>query len=312
MTLALAEVRPIRDDADTRDDRHHSTAAWREAKDWLAFLGLEGKSPRTLDDYERTIAALLRLFPGKSLEDFNEADLIRFLMTFPKGSLRIRRAHLSSFFKWAKLMRRIPGNPMDYVPKPRRKPQHVIETFNDAEIELLTSLPSPDGALFLILFDGGLRKGEARRLRARHINLERGTLIVRQGKGGKDRIIPMGAPLTNALADLMIFEGLNRDDYFWYCCPGGTRVKRHDRVIVESAWHRWYVRCLEAAQVNYRNPHTTRHTYATRWQRRGLSLEEIAANLGHSSIQTTSDFYLHLNVEDIASHMATIMEAHGG
>lgn len=310
MTPALAERRPIRDDGGTRDARHKTAAAYREMTDWLAHLALEGKASRTLDDYERTVAALLLRFPDKAACDFDEDDLSRFLMTYPKGSQRIRRAHVASFFKWARLKRRIGENPMEFVPNPRRPSQRVIETFEDAEIELLTGLPSPDGALFLILLDGGLRKGEARRLRVRHINLERGTLIVRHGKGDKDRIVPMTPRLTHALADLMLLEGLNRDDYFWYCKPGGGE-KKHDRELVESAWHRWYVRSLLAAGVDYRNPHTTRHTCATRWQRWGLHREEIQRLLGHASPETT-DRYLHINVEDIVSHMATIMEAHGG
>jgi integrase len=295
----------------TRDARHHSAAAWREVATWLAFLSLEGKALRTLDDYERTIAALLLMFPDKELADFTDAELTRFLMTFPAPSRRIRRAHLASLFKWALLQDRIDWNPMTKIPNPKRNAQRVITVFEDAEIELLTGLPSPDGALFLILLDGGLRKGEARRLRVRHVNLERRTLTVYRGKGSKDRVVPMTERLTNALADLMIIEGLNRDDYFWYCRPGGGD-KKHNRELVESAWHRWYVRSLDSAGIPYRNPHTTRHTCATRWQRWGLNLEEIQRLLGHASIQTTSDLYLHLDVEDIASHMATIMEAHGG
>jgi integrase len=311
VTLTVAERRPIRDDGGTRDKRHHSAAAWREVATWLAYLSLEGKALRTLDDYERTIAALLLAFPDKTLPDFTDAELTRFLMTFPQKSRRIRRAHLASLFKWAFLQGRISGNPMDRIPNPKRNAQRVITVFEDAEIELLTSLPAPDGALFLILLDGGLRKGEARRLRVRHINLERRTLTVYRGKGSKDRVVPMTERLTNALADLMLVEGLNRDDFLWYCRPGGGD-KRHDRELVESAWHRWYVRSLESAGIPYRNPHTTRHTCATRWQRWGLNIEEIQRLLGHASIQTTSDLYLHLDVEDIAHHMATIMGARGG
>ncbi|MCK9628485.1 MAG: site-specific integrase [Bacteroidales bacterium] len=311
MTSALAERRRFSDDGGTRSTRHHSARAWGEVATWLAFLSLEGKATRTLDDYERTIAALLLAFPDHELADFTDAELTRFLMTFPQPSRRIRRAHLASLFKWAFLQGRIDGNPMDRIPNPKRNAQRVITVFEDAEIELLTSLPSPDGALFLILLDAGLRKGEARRLRVRHVNLERRTLTIYQSKGGKDRVVPMTERLTNALADVMLFEGLNRDDFFWYCRPGGGD-KKHDRELVESAWHRWYVRSLESAGIPYRNPHTTRHTCATRWQRWGLNLEEIQRLLGHASIQTTSDLYLHLDVEDIALHMATIMEAHGG
>jgi integrase len=57
-------------------------------------------------------------------------------------------------------------------------------------------------------------------------------------------------------------------------------------------------------------PHTARHTFATRWRRRGLAIDEIQILLGHSSARTTADLYVHARVEDVAEHMALI-EAQG-
>lgn len=184
-----------------------------------------------------------------------------------------------------------------------------MPTFSEAEVELLTGLPSPDGALFLVLFDAGLRKGEARRLRVRHVNLDRATLVVYRGKGDKDRVVPMTRRLAFALAELSTVEGLNPDDYLWYTKPGG-RARSHRQAIGEGSFHRWYDRCLDDAGISglRRNPHATRHTFALRWLRQGGRLETLQQMLGHESISTTMDEYGHLDVSDVERDLA-LMEA---
>lgn len=289
-----------------RDSRHRTARAARECADWLAWLELEGKAPRTLDDYERTAAVLLRMFPHLAIADIGDGELSHVLRAFPPRSRRTRRAHLSSFLGWAYRTGRIPRNPLDLVPKPKRTPRAHVETFTDAEVALLTGLPAPDGPLFSILFRTGLRKGEARRLRRRHVDLDRGHLVVYAGKGGKDRVVRLGK-LAFVLAEWFTLDGIRADDYLWYSRPGGGRISRA-KPIGEGSFHRWYARCLKEAGVEYRprtkddpgvhNPHVTRHTHATAWLRGGGRLETLSGRLGHASIKTTYDEYGHLDVHD--------------
>ncbi len=58
--------------------------------------------------------------------------------------------------------------------------------------------------------------------------------------------------------------------------------------------------------MKYRNPHTARHTYATRWRRRGLSADDLSIDLGHSSSKTTSDLYVQIDPEEVAERKAEI------
>ncbi len=62
-----------------RDSRHRHARAARECADWLSWLDIEGKAPRTLDDYERTAAVLLRMFPAKPLAEITDGDLLHVL-----------------------------------------------------------------------------------------------------------------------------------------------------------------------------------------------------------------------------------------
>jgi integrase len=287
-----------------RDSRHKTARAAREVADWLAAKELEGLAPRTLDDLERTAAKLLVLI-DKPVTDYTDGDLSQFLRTFPAGSRRIRRAHISSWFKWLVLTGRITANPLDRVPVMKRPAQAVHDIFTEPEQALLEALPRADGALFAILFGSGIRKGEARRLRLEHVHLDRGELIVYQGKGSKDRVIPLTKRAAQAVADLALVEGIQPHEYLWYSKPGGGKINRH-RPIGEGSFHRWYQRCVEAAGVRYLNPHSTRHTYATRLRRLGLDLDDLQILLGHASVKTTSDLYVHTTVDDVARKLEAI------
>jgi integrase len=91
---------------------------------------------------------------------------------------------------------------------------------------------------------------------------------------------------------------------------GHTSISR-SRAIGEGTFHRWWERSLEGAGVRYRNPHTARDTFATRWLRRGGRMDTLSKAMGHASIATTVDLYGHLDVADIARDLA-LVESGGG
>jgi integrase/recombinase XerD len=107
-------------------------------------------------------------------------------------------------------------------------------------------------------------------------------------------------------------ERLDPRDHVFYAVRANETWRRVERgkPIGEGTFHRWWVDCLARAEVRYRSPHTARHTFATSWRRRGLSVDEIQILLGHASIRTTSDLYVHTGVDDVARHMA-LLESHG-
>lgn len=131
-------------------------------------------------------------------------------------------------------------------------------------------------AVRLMLF-GGLRVSEARKVKPSDISPERMAVLVRQGKGGKDR----WAPLDTATIALIRCHPDQDEPLF-------SRTKRTLQRRVSELYQRagitWGATC-----------HTLRHTCAT-WQLdMGIPLEVVRENLGHSDISITQ-IYLHLNI----------------
>lgn len=129
------------------------------------------------------------------------------------------------------------------------------------------------------------------------------------GKGGKDRRVPMSVRLQAKLADLEILHGLGPKDHVFYGVrangSGARRVLR-DHPVGEGTFSRWWRRYLDEAGVTYRNPHVARHTCATHLRRRGLSADDLALVLGHESSRTTSDLYVQITPEEVADRMALL------
>lgn len=288
-----------------RDERHHAARAYPDFRSWLEHLGLEDKADRTLDDYERTGAALLRDHLEHELAAYTPAELTRFLAGQPKSRQRVVYAHVNSLFRWALLLGLVERNPMERVPRPRGQRQRVVDVFSPMEMELLRELPTPDGQLMTILLDTGIRKAEARNLRLVHVSLDRREVKV-LGKGSKERVVPLTERAYNAVRELIVLEGLDRGDYLWYSRPGGHSVIARAKPIVPASFHLWWKRCLDRAGVEYRNPHTTRHTFATTLLRNGARLSTVKTYLGHASIKTTEDIYAHLTTDDVRAEIGLL------
>ena len=197
---------------------------------------------------------------------------------------------------------------MRRVPKPKNPRRRQKDIFSATEIELLEGLPTPDGELWTLLFKTGLRRGEARRLNRAHINLNRAKLMVYDGKGGRDRPIPLPPAALAAVADLDLSGEVGPHDYLWYSIPGGRSVHARHTPICDTTFERWYRRGLAAAGITrYLNPHQTRHTYGWWLRAEGFDIEERQILMGHESIRTTEEYYGRLTVDDLTDKIAMLV-----
>ena len=137
-----------------------------------------------------------------------------------------------------------------------------------------------DRLMILVLLDMGLRLSEVAGL-SKDLLSPDGVRI--QGKGNKTRIVPISRELCSELVNT------GSEDHVWL----GNTQKRLAPMGVKSAFRRIFARAGVKA-----GPHSLRHTFATRYLRRGGAVWALQRILGHASVSTT-EIYLHLVNDDV-------------
>ena len=157
--------------------------------------------------------------------------------------------------------------------------------------------------VFRLLYGCGFRVGEVLKLRVADVDLNRGVLTVRDGKFGKDRLVPPALPLVKRLRsyDARV-ESRPADAFFFPSHLGGS----WSYPPVQALFQQLLLRCGIPHGGRGKGPrlHDLRHTFAVhaliRWYREGADINAklpvLAAYLGHGSIAGTQ-YYLHLTAE---------------
>lgn len=144
--------------------------------------------------------------------------------------------------------------------------------------------------LLLTLYGAGLRRSEVAHLKVRDIDSQRMLLRVDQGKGGRDREVPLSPTLLAGL----------REYYRWmrpetYLFPGTRNGWRADKPITTKPIWEAVRLAAQRAQIDKPvTPHTLRHSYATHLLEAGADLHTIQLLLGHADLSHTT-VYLHLS-----------------
>jgi integrase/recombinase XerD len=159
-------------------------------------------------------------------------------------------------------------------------------------------------AMIMTLYATGLRRAELCRLKVSDIDSERMVLHVQQGKGGRDRDVPLSPKLLDIL----------RQYWRWmkpriYLFPGMENNWRTDVPITEKVVWTAVSSAAKAAGINKRvSPHTLRHSFATHLLEAGADLRTIQMLLGHAKLADTT-VYLHLSrrhLQAVASPLEAI------
>lgn len=185
--------------------------------------------------------------------------------------------------------------------RPKKLPKVLSEEEQDGFLaQFNTRWPTPHRNLCLVrlMLEAGLRVGEVVALKPDHLDMTTCQLMIRNGKGAKDRTLWINDDLRD-----LIGEWLPRRPESEYLFPTrhGTRVStRYLRSMVK--------RCARKAGVSEAervSPHTLRHTFATNLLRSTKNLRLVQKSLGHSSIQTTQ-LYTHIADDELEDAMKAV------
>ena len=215
-------------------------------------------------------------------------------------SQRNRLTAIRHFFRWLVRQNHLLYNPAAELELPRpehRLPQAVMSAEEAERVLIQPDIATPEGvwhrAVMEVLYSTGIRRAELVNLDRADVNAGRGVLSVRQGKGKKDRFVPIG---DRAL--LWVQKYLDEVRSMWelpaspkalFLDPLGARLDPH-RISRAVAKH------IEAAQIGKQGRcHIFRHTMATLMLEGGADIRYIQHILGHAQLSTT-EIYTHVAI----------------
>ena len=171
-----------------------------------------------------------------------------------------------------------------------KNPQKLPTVLSEAETwQVLDAVREPMRRMALVTIYGlGLRLGEALRLEAEHIDSARLMVWVRDGKGRKDRTVPLPRPLLKRLREYWKNDRASADSRLLFAGKGGVGA------VHATTLQKTFTAALREQRLEKpASIHTLRHSYATHLLEAGITLRTIQHVLGHKSLKTTS-VYLHV------------------
>jgi site-specific recombinase XerD len=237
-----------------------------------------------------------------------EAHLISFARSLTSLSLGTRRAYLSVVRRFfAYLLRRgwLLASPAESVPLPtvvalpRRVPSVKDLRRLLAVVGSWRVTAERDRAILEVLYGSGLRRGECCRLDLGDVDLGEATLWVRDGKGRKDRVVPLSGRAVVALADYLRMNrpGLVQDPW-----ERALFLSERGGRLCPSALARMVSKAARHAGLDL-SPHSLRHACATHLLKGGADVRLIQKLLGHKKLGTTS-LYTQVTVLDLRDAVA--------
>ena len=303
---------------------HDPLSLYRQMMDFLMWLEERNTSRHTLKHWE----LYLRYFvswcdergltrPGEITRPILERYQRHLFLKRKKNGAPLsattqasRVTPIRKWFRWLTRNNRVLYNPAADLDLPKveeRLPKHVLTI---EEVERVLSLPDTttalgvrDRAMLETLYSTGIRRMEIIGLQQRDVDYERGTLMVRQGKGKKDRMIPIG---DRALAWVGRYRDEVRPELAIAGDDGTLFLTVTGQALSDNRMTQMVRNHVRAAGLgNIGSCHLFRHAMATQMLENGADVRFIQAMLGHADIKTTQ-VYTRVSIRALKDiHSAT-------
>lgn len=273
--------------------------------------------PRTITWYQDAIKQFLKIYDNKIvfIEEITTSKLREYLYRkrqegkWTADTFLNQYKALKSFLKWAEKNGYLAPNPILPIEKPKlekKLPKRIAKQDALAILDYVFNMQGyyqfaryRNRAIFAIMIYAGLRAQETLNLKIRHVDMENRIINIFDGKGGKDRIIPMSSKLYEYLAYyLQDRQRLKKSsDFFFTTLRGG-------KAFTYSGLKNVVNKVKKNTGIQF-SPHKLRHTFATLMLEGGCDLFSLQKMMGHSDIKTTT-IYLSASVnmlqEQIGKH----------
>ena len=289
----------------THDEPSQSMAAALKAYlEWLKIHNRSAYGVKSKGDYIRPFllwaAERDLIYPQQITRPILESyqrHLWRYRKTNDKplgiSTQRGRLAALKTFFAWLCRQRLLEANPASELELPRGEKRLPMECLSLDEMKVLLNGPDVsdplglrDRAILELFYSTGIRRGELVKLEIPDLHSSRKLLCIRQGKGRKDRVVPVGERALywldrylNEVRPLLLLD-LQQSALF---------LSGYGDAFHPDTLSRWVTRSIKEAAPDRRGScHLLRHTCATHLLEGGADIRYIQQLLGHSSLETTA------------------------
>jgi len=233
-------------------------------------------------------------FYGRTQRNWNANSFI----TFHKS--------LVVFFRWCVQEKYLKDNPAEDIETPkleRKLPPKLTKQEAMKLLEVVYNYPYHfkferyrNHAIFSTFIFSGIRSKELIHLKYTDIDVENLSLFVFQGKGGKDRVVPICYKLAESLKKYLTErQRLNKT------CPEFFASLNRNVGFTNSGLKRLVIKIKKASGINF-TVHKLRHTFATLMLEGGCDIYSLSKMMGHSDIKTTT-IYLAASAEHLRSQM---------
>jgi site-specific recombinase XerD len=271
---------------------------------------LQGKnySPESLRAYLGDLAQFMAWLKTRRVDwdipyRIERIDIVVFInhLAGKKASAVTRKRKLASirgFLKFCKDNQIIFGNPADTIEGPireERDPAILLKTEYKALLQVAGD-NTRDFAIVMLFLQSGLRVSELVKLQLQDVDFASREITVRQGKGRKDRVVPLVKQAAAALKVYLAVRDAQPEYDEVFIARNGTSM---DVRTVRYRIHKYY---KEAGIKKKASVHTLRHTFSTHQIHNGLKLNQLKEVLGHRRMETTYK-YVHLDRTNLRQEM---------
>ena len=290
-------------DGFTRDGT--TLASFQDA--YLEDLRVHNRTPMAVDGRSKELKQFLRWTEERSL--YRPEQITRSILeSFQRHLWNYRKKDgrplgvstqisylgaVKNFFAWLCRQHHLEANPASELEMPKSEKRLPVEALTKTDVELIMSMPDitdplgiRDRAILELLYSTGIRRTELMRLELSNLNRERKLLHIRQGKGRKDRVVPVGTRamqwLEKYLDDVRPLLSLTNNVQALFITGYGSAFNA-------QVLGRTVIKYIEKSNIGRKGgPHLFRHTCATHMLEGGADIRYIQQLLGHEKLETTA------------------------
>ncbi|MFC1955774.1 tyrosine-type recombinase/integrase [Chloroflexota bacterium] len=289
------------------------------AKGYILNCKTEGKSPNTISSYEMTLRNFIWYCKQNQFPEVQKltAVHIRHFLWYLAGESHRWNSNsasakkqvtsatvndyfraLRTFFNWLEREDLIIENPFKNLKAPRVD-KKLVQALSANEIERLfkvcsgkSAMEVRNKAILSVFLDTGLRISELANLTLDDVNFDDGSLLVRKGKGGKQRVVRIGNKAQKVLWRYIAIHRKSKSNYLFINRIGEPLTLLGLKIVIK--------RLGDKARVKV-HPHKLRHTFSISFLRAGGDVFSLQYLLGHSTLNMTQRYLQSLNANDAAN-----------